>query len=331
MEHRKLLSPAHPIRRRYRQIAALRRIYTARCKYALPDTAIYFPAGGLGDDLLLTAIARTLCSRTGKPVWVLSRHPELFAGSSDVSYVLPPTEETAALLDKLGVRVVKPTYTENLDSGARHSAPREHIIATMVRAAGLYGKVELRPWLQLSPAELAAAKLPHQAIVLQSSGLSARFPIRNKEWFPARLAEVAARLCSAHALIQIGSPLDPAIPRTHDLRGRTNVRHAAALLAQARLFIGLVGFPMHLARAVACPSVIIYGGREAPWQSGYAENTNLYRALPCSPCWLVDRCDFHRRCMDEIDAQEVIGAVNDALARPRVPLGVESVEVAPAA
>jgi ADP-heptose:LPS heptosyltransferase len=80
---------------------------------------------------------------------------------------------------------------------------------------------------------------------------------------------------------------------------------------------------MHLARAVECPSVIIFGGREAPWQSGYTCNTNLYTAEPCAPCWLWNKCDYNRICMDKITAADVILAVDKTASQPRNSLVVD--------
>ena len=118
------------------------------------------------------------------------------------------------------------------------------------------------------------------------------------------------------------------MPCTHDLRGKTSLRQLAAVLHHCRLFVGLVGMPMHMARAVDCPSVIVYGGRERPDQTGYICNENLYRDIPCSPCWLDRRCDFGRVCLDTISAGEVIEAAERMLARPRDGLAVASYEIA---
>jgi ADP-heptose:LPS heptosyltransferase len=95
------------------------------------------------------------------------------------------------------------------------------------------------------------------------------------------------------------------------------------VLANCRLFVGNVGFLMHLARAVECPSVIIFGGREAPWQSGYSCNANLYSPESCAPCWLWNRCDYDRICMNRITAANAVQAVEQLLATPRNPLAMD--------
>jgi hypothetical protein len=84
---------------------------------------------------------------------------------------------------------------------------------------------------------------------------------------------------------------------------------------------------MHLARAVECPSVIVFGGREAPWQSGYICNSNLYSAVPCAPCWRANTCEFDRRCMSDISVADVVSAIRQMMKRPRNPLAVETVDI----
>ena len=314
------LPPSHPLRRFYRRLQAWQEVARASQRVGLPGAATYFPLGGLGDDLLTTALIEPLAEQTGRPIWVLSNHPELFDGMVKVAAVLPPTPETADRLGALGVRVVRTLYTQNLDGGSRHASPPEHILATIARKAKLTGEFTMHPRMILRDEEKNAASFARNAIVMQSSGMGARFPIPNKEWDPNRFAEVAATLAPRHTVIQIGSPSDPAIPAARDLRGQTTVRQMAAILSHARLFVGLVGFPMHVARAVDCPAVIVYGGREAPWQSGYSANLNLYNPVACAPCWLVDRCDHNHQCMRDISVAEVTTAIATKLEQPRAPL-----------
>jgi hypothetical protein len=86
---------------------------------------------------------------------------------------------------------------------------------------------------------------------------------------------------------------------------------------------------MHVARAVECPSVIVFGGREAPWQTGYICNFNLYSAVPCAPCWRSNTCEIDRQCMRDISVDDVVSAIRQMLERPRNPLPIETVYIAP--
>jgi ADP-heptose:LPS heptosyltransferase len=157
--------------------------------------------------------------------------------------------------------------------------------------------------------------------------------MRTTEWFPERFAEVVRAIPPGFEVIQLGGTDEPLLPGVRDLRARTGLREAAAILHASELFIGLVGLLMHLARAVDCPGVIVYGGRERPDQSGYAANLNLARSPECSPCWLWNTCDHAMKCMDAIPASEVIAAVRHRLGQPRGPLavGVADLSVQPSA
>ena len=75
--------------------------------------------------------------------------------------------------------------------------------------------------------------------------------------------------------------------------------------------------------------MIIFGGRSAPYQLGYVCNSNLYSAVPCAPCWRSNTCDFDRRCMSDISVDDVVSAIRQMLQRPRNPLAVETVDIAP--
>ena len=82
---------------------------------------------------------------------------------------------------------------------------------------------------------------------------------------------------------------------------------------------------MHLARAVDCPSVIIFGGKEKPEESGYICNENLYTALECSPCWKMNTCDYERRCMDMITVDDVLAGVERLREKSRDNLAVQKI------
>jgi ADP-heptose:LPS heptosyltransferase len=98
-------------------------------------------------------------------------------------------------------------------------------------------------------------------------------------------------------------------------------------LANSFVFIGLAGFLMHLARAVDCRGVIIYGGREKPTQTGYVANKNLYNQVKCAPCWLRNPCDYDRKCLDMVTASQVIAATAEQISRYGSLLEVQSAQL----
>lgn len=299
-----------PVYARLAAAAARRLPAAARLLAGAPRPAalVWFGAAA-GDDLLLTPVLRALYESGRRPLWVMSRHPELFAGNPFVARVVPYDDALAAALGMLGVRRLRLRYHEYDAAQDRSLAPPEHLIALMARRAGVEGRVRLEPELYLTPEESARGRIAPRQVAIHSTGRGAAMPIANKEWFPERFQEVVDLLGDEFAFVQLGAPSDPPLRGAVDLRGKTTLREAAAVIQQSVAFVGLVGFLMHLARAVGTPSVIVYGGREHPSQSGYPENRNLYTPMPCGPCWLWNRCDYGRACMDQIGVGEVAAAL----------------------
>lgn len=297
------------------------RIWSLSLTHGYPDHIFYFGLAP-GDDLLCTTVLHELQKRSSRKIWMISNHPELFQGMGDATRILPPTLRSDSLRRYRHLEYAR--YRSETD---RSDPPARHIIAELCAKAGITGKVALRPYLHLTAAEKADGQWAAGKIVIQSSGLGGKFQMKNKQWPAERFQAVVDALRDEIDFVQIGSASDPLLAHVQDLRGKTTIREAASFLSNARLYVGNAGFLMHAARAVECPSVIIFGGREAPWQSGYPANENLYTALPCSPCWLWNKCDYDRKCMNEISAQDVVRAVQTKLNQPRGPLPVDVVEI----
>lgn len=292
-----------------------------------PRELIYFCGDTLGDDLMCTAVLRELRKRERRGVWMMTRFPALFEGNSDPAQVVPFDFRYERMVNWVGGRDWFIEYGGHDHAADVSPVPAQHIIALMCRSAGITGPVTLRPYLHLSDEERARGRVATRQIALHSSGMSAQSAMRNKEWFPDRLQQVVDALRGEFTFVQLGSPSDPPLDGAVDLRGKTSLRESAAVLASSVLFLGQVGFLMHLTRAVDRPAVVIYGGREMPWETGYSCNTNLYTELPCAPCWRWNTCHnpVERLCMRVITAEDVIAAVRERAARADEPL-VEDVQ-----
>jgi ADP-heptose:LPS heptosyltransferase len=128
--------------------------------------------------------------------------------------------------------------------------------------------------------------------------------------------------------VQIGSTDDPPLPVDADLRGKTTIRETAAVLAASEMFVGLEGFLIHLARAVDCPAVVVFGGRARPEIFGYGCNVNLYDDIDCAPCGLRDGCPHAMKCMTAISPERVAVAARElAQRRPARPLPAETTAI----
>lgn len=280
--------------------------------------------GGIGDDLMGTTVFRELKKRGAGRIAVATQHPGLFQGNPDVDRIVyhPRPRVNEGL--RAGLPFVRLGYAEYDSVRDADIPPAEHILTRICRLAGINGQIELRPYLFLTPVELIGGKLAERQIVIQSSGLAASHFMRNKEWLPLRFQEVCAGLNREFTIIQLGSVQDPLLKGARDLRGKTSLRQSAAIIANSQVFVGLVGFMMHLARAVACRAVIVYGGRENPAQTGYTANENLYSPVECAPCWLRNPCDYNRKCMDRITVEQVLAATAAQIDRHGTVLEVET-------
>ncbi len=99
-----------------------------------------------------------------------------------------------------------------------------------------------------------------------------------------------------------------------NLVGRTRLRDLIGIFSECAAAFGPDSGPMHIAAAVGCPVVSLWGAtapeRSAPW--GYAELA-LRGQIPCHPCYLRE-CPIGRECMRRIAPAEVAAMVRRAVA-----------------
>ena len=120
------------------------------------------------------------------------------------------------------------------------------------------------------------------------------------------------------------------------LDARLSWPEIATLLARARVYVGPDTSVTHLAAASGCPTVALFGptdprlwgpwpaqGLDSPWAaSGTIQRRGnvwlVQNPLPCLPCQ-QEGCDRHlhsrAQCLDELTPQQVLTAVDQALAR----------------
>lgn len=168
---------------------------------------------------------------------------------------------------------------------------------------------------------------------------------RYKQWTQAGWRALAAALqARGLAVMATGGPseveksyLDAVWDTTAVRRvdGRLSWRQLAAALSAARVYIGPDTSVTHLAAATGCPTVALYGptdprlwgpwpasGRSPDWVAASTvqrcDNVWLVQnPLPCLPCQ-KEGCDRHvesfSRCLDELSVEQVLAAVEQALA-----------------
>lgn len=100
-----------------------------------------------------------------------------------------------------------------------------------------------------------------------------------------------------------------------NLAGRLTLKELGALIAQARLFLGVDSAPMHLAAAVGTPTVALFGPTGdynwRPWGKGHIV---VKKDWDCQPCGR-DGCEGTKvsRCLTELTPAEVLAGVAQVL------------------
>ncbi|WP_374339624.1 putative lipopolysaccharide heptosyltransferase III [Leeia sp.] len=220
-------------------------------------------------------------------------------------------------------------FTTARKGNSRHTV-EYHLDA--LRRLGLYPDEQERK-LVLQPGTAATARVGE---VLHGLGLSPKGflhihpPSRwlFKCWSVEQMAALIDRLTGeGWPVVLTGAPndaeraLNAAIQQrlsrpVHDLTGQLSLRELAALTAEARLFIGVDSAPMHMAAAMATPTVALFGPSGdiewAPWQ---VPARVLVSSHACRPCG-HDGCGGGKRseCLTTLSVEQVHQAVQSLLA-----------------
>jgi heptosyltransferase I len=136
--------------------------------------------------------------------------------------------------------------------------------------------------------------------------------------FPVLLGGSEERALAA----AVTAHLDHQVPALN-LTGRTGLRDLIGIFAECAVAIGPDSGPMHLAAAVGCPVVSLWGStspeRSAPWGS---EDLAIRAEIRCHPCYLR-QCPVGRECMRRISPEAVVDTVRRAL-NARVSLNTQA-------
>lgn len=299
-------------------------------RYGLPTHLIqYF--GGIGDDLLCSTVAREIKKRSpNAKIWISSNYPELFVNNCDIANVfLREAHWYLWYSPMLRSKRLQLAYTTKKYPGGNQKedvSPIKHILKIMCEKAGITGDIKLRPYIYMAETEKNNGKIFDKQIAIQCMGEDTS--MLNKTWYTERFQIVVNELKNKfrdYKIIQIGGHNDPELKGTTDMRGKTSIREAAAILSNSKLYIGTDSLLMHLARAVECRSVIIFGGRNHSHQTGYICNENLNTFISCAPCWKWNECDFNKKCMGMISIENVLEACCMVIEKSELPLETETV------
>ena len=147
-----------------------------------------------------------------------------------------------------------------------------------------------------------------------------------KRWLPERFAEAAGKLASAvgASIAVFGSPAERPLSEqvagallsghaVANLAGQTTLGEFIELAAACRVFLTNDSGAMHIAAALAVPTIAIFGPTDelATGPSGPLTRV-LRQPVECSPC-LLRECPIDHRCMNGVSVDDVCRAARDVV------------------
>lgn len=100
------------------------------------------------------------------------------------------------------------------------------------------------------------------------------------------------------------------LPYMQVLAGKLTLPELAVFLKRADKLVTVDTGPMHIAQAVGCPVVAVFGPTDpVVWGPRGEDDIVLYRNPGCSPCWGKGVCREKNLCMGSVSALEIIKAV----------------------
>jgi heptosyltransferase II len=231
--------------------------------------------------------APLLTHRIGVPVWRGHRH--------EVFYYLHLVSELERLL--YGSTTIE---TRDPDTGLRVTDERQREAESLLLECGARPG---RPLVAICPGSTNS---------------------RAKRWPAERFAAVADMLAerAGAEVVLVGAAEELGISeevarhmraRPVMLTGRTDLSQTAAVLKASDLLVTNDTGPAHVAAAVGCPVVVIFGPTNPVTTRPFSATAEVVRHPPdCAPCMLRD-CPIDHRCMTAITPEEVFERAAHAL------------------
>jgi heptosyltransferase-1 len=178
--------------------------------------------------------------------------------------------------------------------------------------------------IAIPPETAAAAAARLDALGIETAPvILAPFTTRpQKHWLDERWAELARSLIArGHPVLLLGgagdreraAKLTASAPDLIDLSGTTSLLEAAAIIASARLLIGVDTGLTHLGIAVDTPTLALFGSTRPYLDADTPRARVLYEPLPCSPCRRQPVCGGDYTCMKLHEVAGVLAATEELL------------------
>jgi ADP-heptose:LPS heptosyltransferase len=132
----------------------------------------------------------------------------------------------------------------------------------------------------------------------------------NQEWPLSNWGDVVKSM-PGYTFIQLGVISEAKVEGVVDLRGKTSIRQAMALIEHCISFVGVNSSLSHVTNVFGIPGVVLFGPSN-PEIWGHDNNINIYKEWRCAPCidlLLSSKCPYARPCMAAITVEDVKNAL----------------------
>lgn len=252
---------------------------------------------GLGDDIMLTAKAKSIKEKTGKKIRPLRR------GSLEWSIIYENNPNFSKVKDK-----------ETIDF---EILPRPYLNGTGKDSRGSYvNYVPLYPKpgeFFFSPSEIQYVEkkysnLPQNFVTIEPYSKTRVFST-NRDWGFEKFQQIINHFAEIN-FVQFHQP-----GITKPLHGKNvihiteSVRIAFLVLSKAKFHIGNDGGTIHAATALGKKCIAIYSGLAGPQSVGYDININFHVEHSESPCGRQYECKHCRWTLEQIKVEDVIQSI----------------------
>lgn len=179
--------------------------------------------------------------------------------------------------------------------------------------------------LALNIPESAVASLAEKAkrLHIPNEGYLVLCPFgsyERKDIFQATAAHLVRHYSARRAIFLIGGKAEEPrlmeiarlakLPQNNVLAGTLTLAELAAFLSKADCLITCDTGPMHIAQAVGCRTVAIFGPTDPRvWGPRGKNDVTLTQDFDCSPCWGKGKCLHEYACVGNTTARDIMRAV----------------------
>lgn len=257
-----------------------------------------------GDVLMASAVAKALKKKHKCQILFCTNCPSVIENNPYIDKIIDErdvSERTFSVCYNLDMIYEYRPYTNILDAYAQHVGVK---------------KEDCELYLNTEPVD----DLPENYVVVHSGKTS----WVGRDWSHEKFSEIANFLREAgHTVVCVGQGGDHLIPCDMDLRNKTTISQLAHVMKNAKLFVGIDSFPMHVAQAMNTPGVVFFGSVK-PETRIVTENMTGVSAphTPClgchhrklSPCTNTNNCETgNLECIDRVTVEQMWNQIKEKI------------------